>query len=273
VTDEPKAMAGGDRSQRSAKNLIIDRRFQVKHTLYLVGLTLAIGAPLCALLYQQATAAVRAGDEAVQVGSEANDAARDSVEQAKLLNTRLDMEAMMKAAGDQARIDAAKAANKVETDRIAARAAALASQQSTIQAQRDTLAKQRTAMLVTVGAGLAALLLLVGMLGITFTHRVAGPIYRMRLLFKEVAEGRFAPYRPLRKGDELQDFFAEFSQMVEKLRARQRQELERLDKAIKRAEASGADTDSIADLRVARDAMRTAIAKSIPPPPNPASET
>ena len=262
---QPSRPPGGP-YKRSARNLLIERAFQIKYTSYVVILTLGISLPLGLLLYQQASAAVRAGDEAVQVGSDASEAARLSVDQARILNTRLEMEAMLHVGAEPDKAEAVKRANKVETDKIEARSAEIATWQATLQRQRDALATQRAAMLLTLGGALVALVIFVGLLGLLLTHRVAGPIYRMRLLFAEVGEGRFSPHRPLRKADELQGFFAEFSDMVEKLRARQRAELSNLDEAIKRVEAAGADPDSIADLRVARDAIRTAIARSIPPP-------
>lgn len=242
-----------ERQQRSAKNLLIDRRFQLKYTWLIILLTILVSAPLGALLDRQAAGLV-------QVASEANAAARDSVEQAKQLNARLDFEARISARGDAARVAAATKENEAATAAIEVRAKALAVQQAALQSQRAT-------MMTTLGLALTLLVVLVGLLAVYFTHKVAGPIHRMRALFKEVGDGVFTPYVALRKGDDLQDFFTEFSQMVQKLRERQKQELERLDKAIKRAEDSGAGPESVSDLRDAREAMRTAIARSIPPPP------
>jgi methyl-accepting chemotaxis protein len=253
TSPKPSTSPPGGRDNRSPKNLLIDRRFQLKYTTFIVLLAIAISAPLGAVLYGQAT-------EMAKVAAEANAAARDAVEQAKQLNTRLAFEAMTTAKGDPSKVERVTRENDVATAGIEARAKALAGQAAALGSQRALIGP-------TLVATLGLLVVLVGLLGITFTHRVAGPIHHMRTLFKEVGDGQLAPTRPLRKGDELKEFFQEFSQMVGKLRDRQRGELERLDVAIRHVESSGADTDSISDLRVARDAIRTAIEQSLRPPP------
>ena len=253
-SDKPSGAPSGGRHNRSPKNLLIERRFQLKYTYLIVILTIVISAPLGALLYHQATSTV-------QVAAEANAAARDSVEQARQLNTRLAFEAKMSAHGDAARVAEATKENDAATAKIDERAKTLADQQAALEGQRATIAS-------TLAVTLTLLVVLVGLLGVYVTHKVAGPIHRMRALFKEVGDGQFSPFVPLRKGDELQEFFSEFSEMVQRLRDRQKKELDRLDTAITHAESAGADTDSVAELRVAREAMRTAIAKSIPPPAN-----
>jgi hypothetical protein len=252
--DQQSPAPAGDRHQRSAKNLLIDRRFQLKYTYLIILLTVLISVPLGFLLYQEASTAV-------QLGSEANVAATEAVAQAKLLNTKLAFDAKIAAKGDDARVAQATRENEAATADIAERAKKL-------EAQQVALKGQQMAIIWTLVAALTLLVVLVGLLGVAFTHKVAGPIHRMRGLFKEVGDGVFTPYVALRKGDDLQDFFTEFTQMVQKLRERQKLELERLDLAIKRAEESGAGPDSVTDLRRAREAMRTAIAKSMPPPPN-----
>jgi methyl-accepting chemotaxis protein len=253
ANSDARSAPAGAKHNRSTKNLLVYRSFQLKYATFIVTLTVLIAAPLGGLLYRQAA-------EMVRVAGDANGAARDAVEQARQVNTRLAFEAMTSAKGDPARVDRVNRENAVATAGLDARA-------KSIMDQAAALEKQRTVLVSTLGVGLAVLVVLVGLMGLLFTHRVAGPIHRMRKLFKEVGDGEFTPsFAQLRKGDDLQDFFAEFAQMVQRLRDRQKVELDRLDKAIKRIETAGADTDSIADLRVARDAMRQAIARSIPPP-------
>jgi nitrogen fixation/metabolism regulation signal transduction histidine kinase len=128
-----------------------------------------------------------------------------------------------------------------------------------LSSQRDSLVKVRKSLVFGVVGGISLMVLFVAIAGVYFTHKVAGPIHRMRLLFREVGEGKFSPYRPLRKGDELQDFFADFSAMVEKLKDRQKEEIKRLDEAIAKAEKAGVSDGSLYDLRAVRDAMETAL--------------
>src|SRR4029079_19038191 len=79
---------------------------------------------------------------------------------------------------------------------------------------------------------LALLVIGVGLAGIVVTHKVAGPIHKMKKQLRELAAGNVAVPYPLRKGDELVDFFEEFRRMVRKLRKRQEEEIQLLDRAI-----------------------------------------
>ncbi len=71
-----------------------------------------------------------------------------------------------------------------------------------------------------------------GLLGILITHRVAGPIYVMSHYVSILAKGRFPLMRPLRKQDELKEFFDRFQQAVELMRTREVEEASSLEKAV-----------------------------------------
>ncbi|HOJ29482.1 MAG TPA: hypothetical protein PL059_10450 [Spirochaetota bacterium] len=53
------------------------------------------------------------------------------------------------------------------------------------------------------------------------THKIAGPIYVMSNYFNDIIKGNIPNPRPLRKNDELQDFYALFMKMVDAIRSRQ----------------------------------------------------
>lgn len=114
-------------------------------------------------------------------------------------------------------------------------------------------------MLVSLVVGLALLVILIGLLGIYFTHKVVGPIYKMKLLLKQVGEGKLNFEGRLRKGDELQDFFEAFAAMVEKLKARQAAEVAELDAALAAAKVSGASDEAIEKIRSVREAMHASL--------------
>ncbi|MEO0814318.1 MAG: hypothetical protein AAFY60_15760 [Myxococcota bacterium] len=56
--------------------------------------------------------------------------------------------------------------------------------------------------------------------GIIVTHRISGPLYLVARYLDSVADGRYPDMRPLRKGDELHDFFAAFETAVGQMKAR-----------------------------------------------------
>ncbi|OHD63008.1 MAG: hypothetical protein A2176_09275 [Spirochaetes bacterium RBG_13_51_14] len=54
------------------------------------------------------------------------------------------------------------------------------------------------------------------------THRVSGPIHVMSNFMKDIIEGREPALRPLRKKDELKDFYELFKQMLSALEYREK---------------------------------------------------
>jgi hypothetical protein len=87
-------------------------------------------------------------------------------------------------------------------------------------------------------AGISAMMAgALGLLGVLFTHRVAGPLFVLGHYVSILAKGRYPVLRPLRKGDELREFFEGFQRAVEGLRDRDRKVAQRIDEAVARAEA------------------------------------
>jgi len=62
--------------------------------------------------------------------------------------------------------------------------------------------------------------------GILITHRVAGPIFKVASYVQRVRDNRLAPIpTSLRKGDELQDFYAAFRDMHQSIREREQEDV------------------------------------------------
>jgi len=112
-------------------------------------------------------------------------------------------------------------------------------------------------VLFAILGGIVILALTMGFTGIIVTHKVVGPSYKMRRLLRNVADGHLKVEGRLRKGDELQELFHAFEQMVVKLRERQAKEVAQLDLAIEKARNSGASDDALADLVSVRDEMQS----------------
>ena len=110
-------------------------------------------------------------------------------------------------------------------------------------------------VLYSILGGILALALVLGLIGIIVTHKVVGPAYKMRLLLNQVADGKLKLAGRLRKGDELQELFEAFANMVESLREAQAREVAELDAAIEQARESGASDEALAHLTEVRDRM------------------
>ena len=82
-------------------------------------------------------------------------------------------------------------------------------------------------LIAVVGTSVA-----LGLFGLVFTHRVAGPVHVMNLYVEALAAGHYPRLRPLRKYDELKKFFDRFSQAVERIRDREADEAQTLGQAL-----------------------------------------
>ena len=84
--------------------------------------------------------------------------------------------------------------------------------------------------------------------GIFMTHRVAGPIFIISRYLGQIASGEVPDPRPLRRGDELKEFFDTFSSMLDGLRNTNLQEAELLSKASAALKEKGVGDDTVVAL-------------------------
>jgi methyl-accepting chemotaxis protein len=108
--------------------------------------------------------------------------------------------------------------------------------------------------------GVLLMTIALGITGILVTHRLVGPVFRLKSWVREVRDGRLrADSGRLRKHDELQDLFEAFQAMVVSLRASQEREIAQLDQVIEIARGSGLDPEAVATLVATRDRMRAVL--------------
>jgi nitrogen fixation/metabolism regulation signal transduction histidine kinase len=221
------------RYKRSFRNYLIDSKFQLKYTGFILIAAVTISAFLGIFIWQTSGEVVQESQKVVEQSKKVSDVVKMSIKDDPIY-------------GD----------NPALTKEFTS---AAAEQDNKIQAQQDTLVRQQRTMLFAVVGSLAVMVFLIGVLGIYFTHKVAGPIYKMKLLLKQVADGKLKVAAKLRKGDELQDFFDVFAGMVDNLRARQAGEVERLEAALVEAKGRGISEESLASLAHLRDEMKSAL--------------
>jgi nitrogen fixation/metabolism regulation signal transduction histidine kinase len=233
------------RYKRSVRNLLIDSRFQLKYTGILVLVAIAVSSLLGGFLY-------RTSREVVAESARVVDESARVVEESKKVSDVVMMSIKDNYGQDG---DLAQAFNE-EAQKSDQK---VLEQQKLLIAQQRALVIQQQRMFVSLVAAFAALVLLIGGFGIWFTHKISGPIYKMKILLRQVGDGRLVFQGKLRKGDELQDFFEAFSSMVDKLRDRQGKEVAQLDAAIRMAGAAGASQESLSKVQLVRDEMKRAI--------------
>ncbi len=115
--------------------------------------------------------------------------------------------------------------------------------------------KIRNAIIV----GVLLLTLALGFTGIIVTHRVVGPAYRMKRLFAHVGEGKLEVTTGIRKGDELQELFHSFADMVESLRDQRSEEIEQLEQTLIKMESAGVQSAHITELRAVLERIRKTV--------------
>jgi nitrogen fixation/metabolism regulation signal transduction histidine kinase len=213
--------------KRSVRNYLLDSRFQLKYAGFLVAVAMAISAAMGSALYASTRSVVTESsalvDESLKVSEISRMNIGDFASDSRELLTEFNREA-----------DA--------HDR------AIANQQASL------VAHQR-GMIVSLVGFLALMVVLIGLLGIYFTHKVAGPVYKMTKLLKQVGAGNLRVDARLRKGDELKDFFVTFTDMVASLRQFEAQQLEQIENALGALDR-GAPEDAMGPLRRVRDAMQ-----------------
>ena len=114
-------------------------------------------------------------------------------------------------------------------------------------------------VLMSIVLGILALAITLAFTGIMVTHKLVGPAYKMRLLLNQVSDGKLKLQGRLRKGDELQELFEAFANMVESLREAQAREVAELDAAIAHAKESGIDASDLRAIQEVRDRMSAAL--------------
>jgi methyl-accepting chemotaxis protein len=238
--------APGSRHQRRLRNYLLDRRFQLKYSGYLVGIAILLSGALGSVLWRTSSDLLAKSQSLVELGGAVVAEGR-KVSNVVEMNIVKDPEY----GADPELLAAFKAGDAQYTKQLEARQAELAR-------QAESLKTQHVAAAWALLAALGLFVLVVGVAGIVVTHKVAGPIYKMRRQIMDVADGRLRPGGQLRRGDELREFFETFELMVARLRERQEREIAALDTCIEQLAASNAE-EGLEPLRRLREDMRAAL--------------
>lgn len=231
--------------KRSFKNYLLEPRFQLKWTGMIIGVAFVISAIMGIFLYRTSSEVTAQSQKVIGQGQEL---LKESQKNSDLVKMQITKEY-----GDAPEL--ANTFNKSASDLDTQ----LENKQKLLLSQQQATISQQNTMLTSLVAGLALLVMLIGILGIYFTHKVVGPIYKMKMLLRQVGGGKLNFQGKLRKGDELQDLFEVFAAMVESLKDRQRKEVEELEAAMLEAKKSGASEDAIVKIAHVRDEMKAAL--------------
>ena len=97
-----------------------------------------------------------------------------------------------------------------------------------------------------LGAG-ALLVVVLSLYLLIFTHKVAGPLYKVGVYLKEMQNGRLGKIYSLRRGDMLQDFYDQFYNCHTEVRGRFQEDNESLARILGRVKSLAPDLGAISD--------------------------
>lgn len=87
-----------------------------------------------------------------------------------------------------------------------------------------------------------------GVMGILITHRVVGPVFVLQRHLKTILEGRYPITRPLRQGDEFREAFETFTAVVDQMKRKDADELEKLRATLSAGRQKGMTDAELAPL-------------------------
>jgi hypothetical protein len=250
------------RHQRRMKNYLLDPHFQLKYSGYLVGIAVLFSVCLGTLLWRTSEAVIAQSSQTVQQGQQVVSRGREVVEESRKVSEVVKMNIVKDPiySDNPALLEAFKGDADKQDERLKSQQAALEKQAADLKGQAQAIVGQQRTMVITLTTALSLLVVIIGLAGIMVTHRVAGPIYKMKRQIREVGEGHLRIPNKLRRGDELVDFFEAFETMVVNLRSRQQGEIDKLEKAIAALEpkAEPGELDPLYELRQEmKDALNT----------------
>jgi len=98
---------------------------------------------------------------------------------------------------------------------------------------KDKLATEDSKIMIYLIAFVIAIFLSLVIWGILITHRIAGPIFIISRYVDSIADGKIPETRPLRKKDELKEFFDKFSRMLDALKERENVDIVAINDTLK----------------------------------------
>lgn len=242
------------RHRRHLRNYLLDRSYQLKYAGYLAAVAAVLSLSLGYLLWRTSQTLVQESQEAVKQGQQVVGLGHEVVEQSRKVSevVQMTIEKDPMYADNPELLEEYKKESAKKEQPLKARQEALEAQTAALQQRSAQLAERQQMLFTTLVVVLLALVIGVGLAGIVVTHKVAGPIFKMKRQIQDVEQGSWKRPAKLRKGDELEDFFSTFDRMVQSLRKRRNRELELLDEAMTELEPTTAprELEKLKALRV-----------------------
>jgi hypothetical protein len=220
--------------RRRLRNFLLLKTFQLKYAGVFAGTALLLSVVLGILLARTSHDVLRQSREAVEQGRRAVDTGRRLVEESQKVTAVVHLS--LTKGSDYSDHPELSEAFRSDNQALVAKTN---EQQQQLERQALALAsnavllesRQRSSLLTIFGL-LGVLVAALGVAAIIFTHKVAGPIYKMTLYLQRLRQGSLVEPWPLRHGDDLVEFFGELCSAIRALRERQEADIRVLDDVI-----------------------------------------
>lgn len=229
--------------RRKWRNRLVQRGFQIRYTFLIVAVPAAVFLVLGTLYYQEIEA-----QDAMLMNLETTQALmleQDEVEEGTAIDTGLHLEAIDRHLPEEIRY--------------------LEEMELYLHGEENW----RTGLLVGSFVGMV---LVLSLLGVLLTHRIAGPMIAVDRILVEIARDRWTGVRRFRKRDEFKFLDKRIQALLSSLRIREQQELEALQKVRDALGDGEEDADSVARLDALIQAKRERIT-DVAPDDGPAGES
>ncbi len=239
----PAPPAAVPNAKRRLRNYLLDARFQLKLTGYIIAIALAVSFTIGIFLWTTSRKLLREAEVAVEARSRAAETSKE------LSNATLSNELL-------ARFDDPAFEQQLK-EKSAAIDAQYEQEHQALLAQRAELVRRQRLVWLTLVGCLVAFVVFIALASIVATHRIVGPLFRIRRLVNQVRGGKLTlPAYALREGDELKEIFEDLTQMVQAIRTWEAEDLRAVGKAIDAA-LSGERQDLALGLEAVRARMKS----------------
>jgi methyl-accepting chemotaxis protein len=267
----PSSGVPSHRGQRRLRNFLLDRHFQLKYSGYLVGVSVFLSASLGFILWQTSRELITQTRASVALGEQIVERGRKLLAESEKVNSVVKMNIVQAYADDPALLDVFQSAAGDRDVMLAQGQSQLEANSVALREQSQRIERGYVGLAVMVVSALLLLVLGIGLAGVVVTHKVAGPVFKMKRLLGDLAKGQFRVVARLRKGDELQHFFDAFNDTAAQLNRRQEEEIRQIDGVIELLARAGRDPANVSGARERllslRDSMRVSLATHPPGAP------
>jgi nitrogen fixation/metabolism regulation signal transduction histidine kinase len=246
----------GRRDQRRLRNLLLDGRFQLKYAGYAVAVALLLSVPLGVALYGTSRAVLVQSEQTVRQGEQVLARGREALDESRKVSAVVQMNIIKDPdyGSDPLLRETFTDEAQAQDARLERRHRALVAQAERLRQQARSLEQHQRAMLAVLWVALGLFVLLVALASVVVTHRVAGPVFKLRRHLRELGEGSLSDPGSLRRGDELGELFRVYGEALAKLRDRRHRQLELVERAL--ADAGEAASPAVQALRELAETLR-----------------